>query len=158
MRDHLCVNCCLTARSVNELFSIVINFLFQFHYIVIVRYWKFWHSLFCSVRKTEQFGKHIFECGMLSIVISELLLAPDIVKFSSRRARFCNIWTGQYCTFAKDKDSGDIYAWGLNNYYQLGQIAFLMTSLQWASQTGHALRTCLGRTLVPNLVLVLYAV
>ena len=25
-------------------------------------------------------------------------------------------------TFAKEKETGDIYAWGLNNYYQLGQL------------------------------------
>lgn len=42
-------------------------------------------------------------------------------KHSSRkRAEFSDIWAGQYVTFAKEKESGDIYAWGLNNYFQLG--------------------------------------
>lgn len=50
----------------------------------------------------------------------ELLLHPSMVRCQSRHIKFCDIWTGQYCTFAKVKDTGDIYAWGLNNYYQLG--------------------------------------
>lgn len=33
--------------------------------------------------------------------------------------RFSDIWAGTYVSFAKST-SGDIYAWGLNNYYQLG--------------------------------------
>jgi len=53
-------------------------------------------------------------------VTSELLLHPSVVRCRSRHVKFCDIWTGQYCTFAKAKDTGDIYAWGLNNYYQLG--------------------------------------
>ena len=57
---------------------------------------------------------------MLSVV-SELLLNPSVVTCKSRRIKFCDIWTGQYCTFAKEKDKGEIYAWGLNNYYQLGK-------------------------------------
>jgi len=55
-------------------------------------------------------------------VISEKLLCPSIVRCKSRHIKFCDIWTGQYCTFAKAKDTGDVYAWGLNNYYQLGEI------------------------------------
>jgi len=54
-------------------------------------------------------------------VVSEMLLCPNVVTCTSRRVRFCDIWTGQYCTFAKAKDGGDVYAWGLNNYYQLGE-------------------------------------
>jgi len=38
--------------------------------------------------------------------------------------KFCDVWTGQYCTYAKAKDTGDIYAWGLNNYFQLGKTVF----------------------------------
>jgi len=48
------------------------------------------------------------------------LLTPALVSCKKRSVRFNNIWTGSYFTFAKDKDTGDIYAWGLNNYYQLG--------------------------------------
>ncbi|KAK7100546.1 regulator of chromosome condensation-like isoform X2 [Littorina saxatilis] len=42
-------------------------------------------------------------------------------KYKTRRlAKFSDVWTGQYMTFAQEKDTGDIYSWGLNNYYQLG--------------------------------------
>lgn len=42
-------------------------------------------------------------------------------KYKTRKmAKFSDVWTGQYMTFAQEKDTGDIYAWGLNNYYQLG--------------------------------------
>jgi len=61
---------------------------------------------------------------MLSNIVSEMLLCPNVVKCKSRHVKFCDIWTGQYCTFAKAKDTGDIYAWGLNNYYQLGKTVF----------------------------------
>ena len=33
--------------------------------------------------------------------------------------RFDDIWAGTYVSFAKTSD-GEMYAWGLNNYYQLG--------------------------------------
>lgn len=33
--------------------------------------------------------------------------------------RFDDVWAGTYVSFAKST-KGDIYAWGLNNYYQLG--------------------------------------
>ena len=39
---------------------------------------------------------------------------------SRKRAQFSDIWAGQYVTFAKEKETGEIYAWGLNNYFQLG--------------------------------------
>ncbi|KAK7501483.1 hypothetical protein BaRGS_00007287, partial [Batillaria attramentaria] len=42
-------------------------------------------------------------------------------KYRTRRlAKFSDVWTGQYMTFAQEKETADIYAWGLNNYYQLG--------------------------------------
>ena len=34
--------------------------------------------------------------------------------------KFSDVWTGTYVTFVKEKEKGEIYAWGLNNYYQLG--------------------------------------
>lgn len=40
---------------------------------------------------------------------------------SRKRAQFSDIWAGQYVTFAKEKETGEIYAWGLNNYFQLGK-------------------------------------
>ncbi|CAC5423947.1 RCC1 [Mytilus coruscus] len=39
---------------------------------------------------------------------------------SRKHATFSDIWAGQYVTFAKEKESGDIYSWGLNNYFQIG--------------------------------------
>ncbi|XP_048256048.1 regulator of chromosome condensation-like [Haliotis rufescens] len=54
----------------------------------------------------------------------DLILNPGLVRCKKYRSRkmvqFSDIWTGQYMTFAQEKDTGDIYAWGLNNYYQLG--------------------------------------
>merc|ERR1719204_1733708 len=35
-------------------------------------------------------------------------------------AKFSDVWAGQYSSYAKEKETGDIYAWGLNNYSQLG--------------------------------------
>lgn len=49
-----------------------------------------------------------------------LILTPRPVRVTSRKVRFDNIWTGSYVTYAKAKSTGDIYAWGLNNYFQLG--------------------------------------
>jgi regulator of chromosome condensation len=50
----------------------------------------------------------------------QFLLVPSIVPCKKRHTKFSDIWTGQYCTYAKARDTGDIYVWGLNNYYQLG--------------------------------------
>lgn len=54
----------------------------------------------------------------------DLILSPGRVKVKRNKTRklatFSNMWTGQYMTFAQDRENGDIYAWGLNNYYQLG--------------------------------------
>lgn len=50
----------------------------------------------------------------------EYLLIPSLVRCSRRSLKFADVWCGQYVTFAKAKDGGDIYAWGLNNYFQLG--------------------------------------
>jgi len=54
----------------------------------------------------------------------DLILSPGRVKVKRNKSRklatFSNMWTGQYCTFAQDRENGDIFAWGLNNYYQLG--------------------------------------
>ncbi|ESO92365.1 hypothetical protein LOTGIDRAFT_178675 [Lottia gigantea] len=54
----------------------------------------------------------------------EYLLNPRVVrckKYRTRRlAKFSDVWTGQYVTFAEEEETGEIYGWGLNNYYQLG--------------------------------------
>ncbi|XP_005105535.1 regulator of chromosome condensation isoform X2 [Aplysia californica] len=54
----------------------------------------------------------------------DMILSPGRVKVKRHRSRklatFSDVWTGQYMTFAQDKETGDIYAWGLNNYFQLG--------------------------------------
>lgn len=51
-----------------------------------------------------------------------LLLTPGVVHCKRRKLKFCDVWTGAWTTFAKAEDSGDIYTWGLNNYYQIGQL------------------------------------
>ena len=53
---------------------------------------------------------------------SDFILKPGPVHFKKRKARFSDVWCGQYHTFAKDKDTNDIYSWGLNNYFQLGKL------------------------------------
>lgn len=36
------------------------------------------------------------------------------------KAKFDRIWAGQYSSFGREGRNGDIHAWGLNNYMQLG--------------------------------------
>eukprot|EP00111_Clytia_hemisphaerica_P017634 TCONS_00052166-protein len=49
----------------------------------------------------------------------DFLLSPQLVRFR-RKVRFSDIFTGSFCTFALSSDTNDVYAWGLNNYGQLG--------------------------------------
>ncbi|XP_068211626.1 regulator of chromosome condensation-like [Palaemon carinicauda] len=50
------------------------------------------------------------------------LLKPQPIKVYSHRKLvvFDDVWAGGLATFARAKDTGDIYAFGLNNYNQLG--------------------------------------
>lgn len=49
------------------------------------------------------------------------LLTPGLVEFKIRKKiEFDDIWAGTYCTFAKEYEKGDVYVFGLNNYYQIG--------------------------------------
>ncbi|XP_043256607.1 regulator of chromosome condensation [Colletes gigas] len=49
------------------------------------------------------------------------LLSPGLVEFKiTKKLEFGDIWAGTYCTFAKEYHTGDIYVFGLNNYYQIG--------------------------------------
>ncbi|XP_014661441.1 PREDICTED: regulator of chromosome condensation-like [Priapulus caudatus] len=51
------------------------------------------------------------------------VLEPGIVhckRVRGKTIQFDKIWAGQYVTFARSKASGDVYAFGLNNYCQLG--------------------------------------
>ncbi|XP_041357902.1 regulator of chromosome condensation-like [Gigantopelta aegis] len=54
----------------------------------------------------------------------DFILNPGLVRCKKHKSRkmvcFSDVWTAQYATYAQEKDSGEIYAWGLNNYYQLG--------------------------------------
>ncbi|XP_060594377.1 regulator of chromosome condensation-like isoform X1 [Ruditapes philippinarum] len=75
----------------------------------------------CGCAEQGQLGR-VAECfsqrggrkGLASI------LTPEIVRFRKKKSVFCDIWAGQYITFAKEKNTGEIYSWGLNNYFQLG--------------------------------------
>ena len=51
---------------------------------------------------------------MLSNIVSEMLLCPNVVKCNSRHVKFCDIWLK-----LKTLEIS-MPAWGLNNYYQLG--------------------------------------
>lgn len=48
-----------------------------------------------------------------------LLLAPQIVRFKKKQ-KFKDIFTGSFHTFAVTEKEDDVYAWGLNNWGQLG--------------------------------------
>lgn len=48
-----------------------------------------------------------------------LLLVPQVIKFRKKH-KFTDIFSGSFQTFAVSGDSNDVYAWGLNNWGQLG--------------------------------------
>lgn len=50
------------------------------------------------------------------------LLTPQPVALGKGKRRIVidSVWTGSYATFARAKDTGLIYVFGLNNYNQLG--------------------------------------
>lgn len=47
------------------------------------------------------------------------ILVPTQVRFR-KGLKFKDVFCGSYCTFVAAKDSSDVYAWGLNNFGQLG--------------------------------------
>lgn len=47
------------------------------------------------------------------------VLSPRQVHTKKRTTKFHNVWTGSYVTYALTT-TGEVYSWGLNNYYQLG--------------------------------------
>lgn len=49
----------------------------------------------------------------------EFILEPKIVRFR-KKVKFSDIFAGSFSTFATCRDTRDVYAWGLNNYGQLG--------------------------------------
>ncbi|PAA54215.1 hypothetical protein BOX15_Mlig003874g1 [Macrostomum lignano] len=49
----------------------------------------------------------------------QLFLGPREVRIRGS-PYFTDVWAGAYVSFAKSAKKGAIYAWGLNNYYQLG--------------------------------------
>uniref|UniRef100_A0A1B6DMR9 RCC1-like domain-containing protein n=1 Tax=Clastoptera arizonana TaxID=38151 RepID=A0A1B6DMR9_9HEMI len=82
-------------------------------------------------------GGHIFTCGcaeqgQLGRVsersanresrqgVSQLLIPMQVYFKRSYKLKFDNIWAGSYCTFTREKNGGNIYVFGLNNYNQLG--------------------------------------
>lgn len=48
------------------------------------------------------------------------LLTPGIVKRKAQNFKADAIWTTPFCVFMRDHSKGEIYAFGLNNYNQLG--------------------------------------
>ncbi|CAH1773702.1 unnamed protein product [Owenia fusiformis] len=53
----------------------------------------------------------------------DLILLPGEVHFKKSKGskrKFSDIWVSTYSTYAQVADTNEIYAWGLNNYYQLG--------------------------------------
>lgn len=63
-------------------------------------------------------------------ICTDQLLIPALVKFNIKsKLVFDAIWTGAYCTFAREKDRNNIYVFGLNNYRQLGLCLVLIDNL-----------------------------
>ena len=58
-----------------------------------------------------------------------LLLTPSKIYCKKAKTKFCDIWTGQYVTFVKAANTGEIYAFGLNNYFQLGTLMAELASI-----------------------------
>lgn len=81
-------------------------------------------------RTADRHGRH----GMTH------LLTPDLVEFKvSKKLLFNDIWAGQYCTFAKEHNTGEIYVFGLNNYHQLGQYSLSQWSFFFSRIYKHLL-------------------
>lgn len=60
---------------------------------------------------------------LLIFFFIDQLLVPAPVNFQRRlKVEADEIWAGTYCTFVKDKLKGHVYAFGLNNYNQLGML------------------------------------
>ncbi|KAI0232390.1 Regulator of chromosome condensation [Lamellibrachia satsuma] len=87
--------------------------------------------LVCLTKKGEIFTLGCADQGQLGRVAEcfavrggrkgiGFLLIPGQVHVRKRGAHFCDVWTGQYTTYAQEEKTGIIYAWGLNNYYQIG--------------------------------------
>jgi regulator of chromosome condensation len=62
------------------------------------------------------------EQGQLGRKVDKNDLEPGqvVLKKGHRRLLIDDVWTGQYNVFVRDSTSGDVYVWGLNNYFQLG--------------------------------------
>lgn len=72
-----------------------------------------------GVGEQGQLGRIPKEDGKLIKENRKLFLEPHLVKFDDESIVCDRVWAGQYSSFARSK-SGRIYAWGLNNYCQLG--------------------------------------
>lgn len=48
------------------------------------------------------------------------LLQPELVMIKMGKVEVDAIWTTTYCTFIREKDTNNVYGFGLNNYNQLG--------------------------------------
>lgn len=85
----------------------------------IINVWKPFQSMFL-----KQQQKHHF----LYFVFPEQNLVPakmNLKKFKGKKLVFDDIWAGPYATYAKIKETNEIFACGLNNYLQLGNFDIL---------------------------------
>ena len=46
---------------------------------------------------------------------------------------FDEVWAGGLGTFVRDKASGDIYGFGLNNYNQMGELLIIAFDMPWSA-------------------------
>jgi len=72
-----------------------------------------------------------------------LLLNPAKARFGKKNFICSDVWSGQYGTYAQESGSGAIYAWGLNNHYQLG---FNDKNTRFAPKEAHSFSSSMGWT------------
>ncbi|XP_062607370.1 regulator of chromosome condensation-like [Saccostrea cucullata] len=93
--------------------------------------------LLCLTEKGEIYSCGCAEQGQLGRVAEcfsvrggrkglEYILKPGVIRClrhkSRKRVLFDDVFCGQYMSYAREKETGAMYAWGLNNYYQLGKV------------------------------------
>lgn len=49
----------------------------------------------------------------------DFILLPQLVRLR-KKVKFADVFAGSFCTYALSRDTNEVYAWGLNNYGQLG--------------------------------------
>lgn len=87
----------------------------------------------CFSRQKKLCDFYHFNDNLLLFLFVEYILKPGKVHFKKPKGHktvFSDVWAGTYDTFVQLKETGEIYGWGLNNYYQLGTEDLLLLNLR----------------------------